>query len=865
MIILQDRTSTSRNLNVTKFNVFKNISLSVLACAFTVLLTTNCTHFSKKNELMRDPQSLSADSPSVSVYFGQNVPPTIKTRITQLLQSGIPNFEKGSCSTNGQHIDLIFGNATNSLISAQEKASMQSSEGFKIKTAANPKAPQNCLIISVDGKSDAFTTFNSSRGVGYGAYAVLQDLGYKFLHPLRPDKEALNLDLTRLSRTSRTEEPYWPKRGLHLHTMHPLELGNLLNGWGVSGPNDKAGWEQMLPYWSSYLEWMTAHKQNEVEWSLLWTPEAGDFNQSAERQNRLKQLNMMAKSWGVEPGLVVGVRFVQQNSFTLLRTTRPNKNSPETKAANRQEVISNMNWILQTGVSSVGGEMGGGEFSSGDPSDTVDEMNYLADHLAAQNPPVHYRVKIHVSQGQSTKLFKDPMTNRDLNFNYLPLYANGKVGVMPHTVQMYSLTDPAPTYDNKDFTDILRFIKMASSGMGRGERREVLFYPETAYWVSYDVDVPLFLPAYPYRRVEDLRMIALDERSGDMKRSNSRMSGQMFFSSGWEFGFWFNDVITAEAAWNPHVEAANAAESFQKVIADTFRLNERTQVLAQQLSTMAQHQHDLLIKGLVNGQPPKKVDKRNGIAYLAGVETYDELPMFFREYVPKFLGVSLPLTQPNKFREDWAFKRSYYMNEGKYNKELKPLLVAMATIFQNDAASMRTLAQSLSGNGLTAELSEFADGSQITANRAHFVMNLWEARLAQHKRRNLNAEPSFQNLQTILSRTLEITERRKSKIPMLPQHRPLITGWENANYDNPTDYHYGYVWTSYNLMYWKREYNKLIYPHADGITCYMNTVKPSEIVGQKIVSNLERRAIGLGIARSCFTIPASEPNVNAGW
>lgn len=844
-----------------KFNSFINVSWSVLACAFAILTTTNCTSFSLK----RDPQSIGADLASVSVKFGQNVPPAIKQRVEGLLQTSIPKLGNSTCSGSDAHIDIIFGNAPESQITPAEKAALRSEEGFIIKSAANPASPNNCITISVDGKSAAYTNFKSSRGVGYGIYAVLQDMGFKFLHPLRADKEALNLDVARLKQITRTEEPHWEKRGIHLHTMHPLELGNLMNGWGVSGPEDRTGWQQMLPYWSSYLEWMTAHKQNEVEWSLLWTPEAGDFNQSPERQNRLKHLNTMAKSWGIDSGIVVGVRFTQQNNFTLLRAKRPNSNLPATKEQNRQEIIANMDWVLQTGVTSVGGELGGGEFSSGDPTDTLDELNYLADHLAAQNPPVSYRVKIHVSQGQTTKLFKDPMTNRNLNFNYLPLYANEKVGVMPHTVQMYSLLDPAPTYDNQDFSDILRFIKMAASGAVRGVKREVLFYPETAYWVSYDVDVPLFLPAYPYRRVEDLRMIAIDEISGDMKRSNSRMSGQMFFSSGWEFGYWFNDVITAEAAWNPHPESASAMDSFQKIISSTFRLNSRTQGITTILGNMAQHQHDLLIKGLVDGKAPKKIDKRNGIAYLAGVETYDELPMFFREYVPKFIGVSLPLTQPNKFREDWAFKRGYYMGEDKYTKELKPLLAAMAEVFQADASTMKALAENMHASGLSSELTDFVDGAQITANRASFVMNLWESRLSRFKQRNFRSEPAFQNLQQLMAQTLEITERRKSKIPMLPAHRALITGWESAGYNNPTDYRYGYVWTSYNLLYWKREFNKLTFQHADGITCYMNTVKPSEIVGQSVVTNLEQKALKLGIARSCFTVPASEPDVNVGW
>jgi hypothetical protein len=263
--------------------------------------------------------------------------------------------------------------------------------------------------------------------------------------------------------------------------------------------------------------------------------------------------------------------------------------------------------------------------------------------------------------------------------------------------------------------------------------------------------------------------------------------------------------------------------------------------------------------------PPSKIEKRTGMAYLAGVETYDELPMWFREYVPKFVGVSIPLTQPNKFREDWAFKQAFYLSEGKYKKELKPLLTSMADVFQNDASSMRSVAAGLLGKGYTSELRDFTDGTQIVSNRANFIRNLYEARLSRAKNKNYKSEQAYLNLQNILKTTLQITERRKNNIPMNPLHRPLISNWESAGYDNPTDYHYGYTWTSYNLFYWKREFNKLTYDGADGITCYMNTVMPSEIVGQQIIKKIEKLALGIGVAKSCFTIPASEPDVDAGW
>lgn len=103
----------------------------------------------------------------------------------------------------------------------------------------------------------------------------------------------------------------------------------------------------------------------------------------------------------------------------------------------------------------------------------------------------------------------------------------------------------------------------------KNQNRSVMFYGETAYWVNVDIDVPLFLPLYGkiylhddsllasnnlirtspsagQRRQHDLRRIALREQ-----REGFRINGQMNFDSGWEWGYWLSDVVTARAAWNP--------------------------------------------------------------------------------------------------------------------------------------------------------------------------------------------------------------------------------------------------------------------------------------------------------------------------
>jgi hypothetical protein len=72
--------------------------------------------------------------------------------------------------------------------------------------------------------------------------------------------------------------------------------------------------------------------------------------------------------------------------------------------------------------------------------------------------------------------------------------------------------------------------------------------------VNVDIDVPLFLPLYGQRRQHDLRRIALREL-----RENFRMEGQMNFDSGWEWGYWLSDVVTARASWDPYLAVAPEA------------------------------------------------------------------------------------------------------------------------------------------------------------------------------------------------------------------------------------------------------------------------------------------------------------------
>lgn len=849
----------------------KNISFSiakVILCSLVIL--SGCVSPDKETTSgARQPQAddffenLTANPTALSVFFGDNISAAVKARVTELMSTSLKNIKfEQACAPTEKCLELHLGRTKTSagLISETEKNQLNA-EGFIIKTQLS----DTNLKIAVDGKNaDPNASEAAKRGLSYGIYAVLQDIGFRFLHPLKPTHDSFDLNFESLSRRARIENPRWPVRSIHLHTMHPLELTNVLNGWGISGPQDAAGWQALMPYWSLYLEWLIAHKQNEVEWPLLWDSDTENYNQSATRQNRLKEINRVAHSWGIETGLVAPIRFVQQNGWTLLRNHKARLGKPNEKQDNLNEIKSNLNWLLETGVSAIAGELGEGEFSSAPAEDTVAELNSIADYLKTKNVP--YRVKVHVSTKQFAKGYQDPQTRQDINFNYLPLYASPNVGVLPHTIQIYSLDDPAPTYGNQNFLDMFRFIKMAATGTVRNQKREVLFYPETAYWVSYDIDVPLFLPVYAYRRVHDLRLIALDEARGDMKKTNSHINGQVIFSSGWEWGYWFNDLIAAEAAWDPKTNAVNSIQSFQQIAAESLRLPVQNELI-KALTTTSLDQHRLLVNGQTQKGKPANVEKRTGIAYMAGTDVWDDLGILARQPILSHIpGIDkIPLTQPNKYRDDWAFSwvDLTYLNEIKYNSELKPLLTEMSQTFQSNFKAFANIRQLALPEGLQFYAQEFTDGAKINSLRADFVLKLYTERLARSKFQKADVI----GLQQIINRATLVTRSRLEQVPMRPEHRPLISAWESPRFNNPTDYHFGYLWSAYNLFYWQRELNKLANANASMQACYMNITKVSELESKKdsYVPFFEYVAQHIGPISGCGQIPLSEPDLKAGW
>jgi hypothetical protein len=660
-------------------------------------------------------------------------------------------------------------------------------------------------------------------------------LGFAFMHPLSPTlPTALPATLPAVDVTT---APRWQVRNMHLHTQHPLELTEFLQGMGVGGPGDVAGFEAMFPEWASFLEWMVANGQNEVEWILLEAASFAEFAQSPDRQDRLRRIVDVCHDWGVACGVDAPIIFQQQHTWRLIRDLGD-------RAVESAQLRERVDWLMEAGFDFLGTESGSTEFTNPGAERMLSWMDELAIYLD-ETYDKEVMIKVHCSTGQTAEPFVDRTTGEPLNFNFLPTYADRRMGVMPHTVQIYGLDDPAPTYGNTDFGYIRDFLQEEAG------KRLVVWYPETAYWVSYDVDVPLFLPVYAERRVADLQLLADDEDLGLMGRgaeAGAHMDGQVIFSSGWEWGYWLNDVVAARASWDPFQGGNTPAESMRNILAPLARvLGDSGAAIVDEVVDLASVQRAVLLYGDINGTRPDDVVRRNGIAYLTGVEAFDDVLDVARD-----TGLADATTQPDRL--GLVEMRNPLRPPPAYTGEIDLLLRHMVDVFEDSMNGLDTL----TANGPGADLfDEFKDAQRITLRRAEQLVGLYE-----YVDRRLDLDQTQRQLSLAAARAalddaIDIVARREARY-RVPVAR--VAAWR----DNPTCYAFTYLWTVHSLHYWWRDEGKAV--DAPVSPCYLNIINPaSTALGEGLVQDtaqLVRDLTDGGFlsgATECLAAPTTAP------
>lgn len=783
-------------------------------------------------------------TPQILLHFGDDVSTTVRARIVEHIEAvadrPVVELDVGD-SIDDVHPDswvLGFGDnaSTRALIGADELAGVPS-EGFILRSGTVAGA---AALVTDGAAIDPDPFGHAELGLGYGSYALLESLGFAFLHPLAPTRPAALPDT--LPSIDSTDAPRWPIRGVQLHTMHPLELTEMLQGWGPGGPDDFAGWQASLGEWDAFLEWMLANRQNRVHWLLLYSEGWATFADSDERRGRLQTMVERAHAFGVWVGVDVPIRLHQQNTWRLVRT---DSGVLDEELA---ELRDRVDWLMEAQFDYLATESGTTEFTAPDDTRMVAWMDELARHL----DEAHGRtalIKIHTSSGQTVPNYTDPDTGEPLNFNFLPHYADPRLGIMPHTVQHYAVDDPAPTYGNTDFAFMFEFLAEEAG------RRTVVWHPETAYWVSFDIDVPLLLPVYAERRLHDARLIAQAEDAGLTGRdehAGAPIDGQLTFSSGWEWGYWVQEVVTARAAWNPRTDLDDDAAlfaAFEPVVQPFGAVGPQVASLLVQL---AKAQHELLIEGRVDGTAPSEIVRRNGQAYLQGWEPFDDLTDLGQD-IP---GISFTMTQPEKL--GLVEMRNPLHSPPAYSSQLDPLLAEMESRFGDIADQLEALAPEIPVEAAPL-FADLAVGARMTALRARQVHALYNYVDGIYDQDDAELAARLQVARDALDDAQALVLAHEANYRVDPDR---IAAWR----PNPTAYDFTYLWTARSLYFWWRDEAKAVLAPAN--PCYLNIIDPVLVgFGEGMLTDASSALAtvfdaipGLGAVAQCLAVQDDAPD-----
>jgi hypothetical protein len=175
--------------------------------------------------------------------------------VQQLLAAVAANDTAALPHVDGKPLFLVtLGDTTAAAIFIEAELAGVGNEGFVVHSqhrngvtvlAANGNAMSEATARStlsqqpVAGKHTASVRGDNSphrhlvnTGAVTAAYAALEELGFAFFHPLQPISPVL---LRQPEELHREEAPRWHYRGFHIHTQHPLELTDVLQGFDVIG------------------------------------------------------------------------------------------------------------------------------------------------------------------------------------------------------------------------------------------------------------------------------------------------------------------------------------------------------------------------------------------------------------------------------------------------------------------------------------------------------------------------------------------------------------------------------------------------------------------------------------------------------
>ncbi len=595
---------------------------------------------------------------------------------------------------------------------------LSTSDAAKAKLAPGPG-----YAMKREG-ADVVVTAADPKNLEYAGYALLEELGVRFFHPKSTFLPSFGGP--RLPAALDVKRAAWVKsRGIQVHTLHPLE-------WF---PPFMVPSAENLADAKLFVDWLVHTGQNHVQWAMLSSIDFDAYRPHAQA------IVDYAHARGVTVGInvqLVGAGSLQ-NNYVLVKDA----------TGWQAQLEANLDRLLTIGFDSV--DLSLGEFFGTDPQSIIDWLTHATQYVAAKKPDVHVNVHNHV--GNYENLYVD-YQGKKVFYYHLPQYADPNLGQTVHTIAFFDLYRDWGTYAHPNFFFQRDYL------MAQLPTRRVRYYPESAYWIGADIDVPLFLPEYVHARWNDVHGLAEDVAKAGLPP----LEGHLMFSSGHEWGTWMTDYLTAKMLWEPEQPLSHffshVGGAFGSCAGDV------SDVLAQLTALQDHWLFDRRLAAYVQGE--------NGtldVGYSIGIESHPKRIAF-----EDVLAMDAPARA--KFTEDVVTGLE------AMTEELRPLERAM----ESRCAVVDP--------ALGPWCRELRDGVVVDRLRSEHAAALYRAILAHAAKGD--PEPSFQTAVAARTKAVTVIARREK------EYR-FTDGRATNAYPNPTVYAFGYLRPAHDACYWVRQ------------------------------------------------------------
>ena len=583
-----------------------------------------------------------------------------------------------------------------------------------------------CFRVDQEEEGRFVVHGGGALGVQYGVADVLERHGWRFFHPwqtVRPEA----IELLDAEGLGVTEEPEQAIRGLDPHTLHPIE--GLFDLW-VPSPEGLEGSRRMI-------DWVVKNRGNHLQWPGLDDIVDDSAARDAWRAHTAQILEV-AHGRGVRVGL--GIQLFGSSNLQQAYDLLDDAGLTLEQAG---PIIDDRVAIVTDGLPFDAINLSFGEFSGEDPQRFIEMTNLATERVLAALPDAEVSAVIHVGDTEATRVDHD---GQNVIYYFLVQWADPRIVPYIHTVMYYNLfEDAGGAYHHEDFSEHREYL------FDRLEAGEpVVYFPESAYWVAFDVCVPTYLPLYVRSRWTDLDGI---------RDAGHTLPAHVLFSSGWEWGYWQNDVAMLRMGWKL---PDDWRDLFEEMYAPWGQPD-----IAAAIGDLADLQHGALMEDRL-------------AAWMAGREAIMD--------VGRALDI---VSQPDRpsFDEIAAFS-------AEERATFRAAVVDGLSAHADGTGGVRARLDAASGDDRW--LAELRDGAAVDEHRARFVARVLDAVLLYGE--GADASDALTAAEAELEAARVVVQRRHGDLHD-PDGADLIAG----DLPNPTIYDYGYIAQGNTLCFWERE------------------------------------------------------------